>query len=132
MKHLLRILTVMLALAITSGASMAYAQDTSVFDTPFAFRLGTQVHQPGSYTIRVSDDEMTVAITPAKGAENVAMVMTRLAEPEPPLREGKVVFDKVGDVYYLSEVWMPGSDGFLLHAAKEKHTHVKVTLAKKG
>jgi hypothetical protein len=59
-------------------------------------------------------------------------VLTRIAEPDPPASEAKVVFDKVGDVYYLSEVWMPGSDGFLLMATKEKHTHVKVKAIRKG
>jgi hypothetical protein len=34
-----------------------------------------------------------------------------------------LVFDKVGDRHYLSEVWMPGLDGFLLQARAEQHSH---------
>jgi hypothetical protein len=51
------------------------------------------------------------------------LVLTRLAAPHAKLPEGRLVFDKVGDTYTLSEMWLPDKDGFLLHATKEKHTH---------
>jgi hypothetical protein len=132
MRHPLRILVVLLAYAVMCGATIAAAQDGLTFDTSFAFRLGTQVHQPGNYVVRVTNSEMELTVTSAKGAANQAAVVTRLAEPDSQMSEGRVVFDKVGDVYYLSEVWIPGSDGYLLHVTKEKHTHVKVKAIKKG
>ncbi|HEY3382491.1 MAG TPA: hypothetical protein VGK32_12025 [Vicinamibacterales bacterium] len=132
MRQLLRILIVILAVGVTAGASVAYAQDAAILDAPFAFRVGSVVHQPGKYELRPNGDQMGVTITPPKGAATMALVVTRLAEPEPPLPDGKVVFDKVGELYFLSEVWIPGMDGFLLHSAKEKHSHVKVKLTKKG
>ena len=132
MRHLLRILAVTLALAMTSGASIAYAQEQMTFDATFAFRLGNQVHQSGHYSLTVNEDQRMLSIAPANGAANMALVQTRLAEPESPLSGGHIVFDRVGDLYYLSEVWIPGYDGFLLHATKEAHSHAKVKLAKKG
>jgi hypothetical protein len=57
-------------------------------------------------------------------------VITRLGATEPPAAEARLVFDKVGAVSYLSELWMPGSDGYLVHAAKGKHTHVSVKATK--
>jgi hypothetical protein len=122
----------MLAILITAGVSAAYAQTAAIADVPFAFRVGSASFEPGKYELRPGDNLMTMMIVPVKGREAVASVITRLGEPEPPISEGRLVFDKVGDLSYLSEVWIPGSDGYLLHSTKEKHTHVKVKLTKKG
>jgi hypothetical protein len=70
-------------------------------------------------------------IRPAKGTQVEAAVITRLAKPEVALVEPKVIFDKVGDKYTLSEVWLPGRDGFLLTGTKAPHTHHAVKAVKK-
>lgn len=132
MKHPVRIVAVMLALLITAGVSIASAQDVMTIATTFAFRVGTTTCQPGNYELRPNADFTTITVTAPKGPAAMAGVMTRLAEPDPPASQGKVVFDKVGDVYYLSEIWIPGSDGYLLLATKEPHTHVKVKAIRKG
>jgi hypothetical protein len=38
-------------------------------------------------------------------------------------QDSHIVFDKVGEVYTLSEVWIPGTDGWLLFSTKGKHEH---------
>jgi len=38
-------------------------------------------------------------------------------------KDAHVVFDKIGNAYVLSELWLPGEDGLLLHVTKEKHEH---------
>ena len=38
-------------------------------------------------------------------------------------KDGHVVFDKIGETYVLSELWIPGQDGYVLNATKEKHEH---------
>ncbi len=54
------------------------------------------------------------------------MVLTRIAQVG--TSEPVVVFDKAADgTCYLSEVHMPGIDGFTFRGAPAKHTHVKVT-----
>jgi len=57
--------------------------------------------------------------------------MERIAQPVPPVAEAKLVFDEVGDfapsyteyitVYVLSEVWLPGEDGYRIHVTKGAH-----------
>ncbi|MBP1635571.1 MAG: hypothetical protein H6Q10_2145 [Acidobacteria bacterium] len=131
MQHPFRILIVVFALVLATGAAVAYAQDEATFDTSFGFRVGKELCQPGKYVVRVNEDQMGLTITPAKGAPFIELAMTRLAAPEVRMAGVKVVFDKVGDVYYLSEVWLPGIDGFLLHSTKERHTHTTVTAIKK-
>jgi hypothetical protein len=34
-----------------------------------------------------------------------------------------LVFDRVGKTHALSEVWLPGQDGYLVKGTPEKHEH---------
>ena len=38
-------------------------------------------------------------------------------------QDAHVVFDVVDGTHYLSEIWMPGEDGYLVLATKGKHEH---------
>jgi hypothetical protein len=58
----------------------------------------------------------------------MAPVVTRLSPRTG--EEAEVVFDVVGTDHYLSEVYMPGFDGYLLKAAESQHTHMKVKAKK--
>ncbi len=57
------------------------------------------------------------------GASVKVAFLTRLSS-----REGnpQVVFDKDGDTYFLSEIYLAGKDGYHLQGAPGRHTHVKV------
>ena len=59
----------------------------------------------------------------------MAPVLTRLsAAIHTTPGDAHLVFDKVGETYFLSEVWIPGEDGYLLHAEKGKHEHKVVNI----
>jgi len=131
MRHPIRVLSTLLAVAITFGVSVAHAETEVVSNVPFAFKVGKATLPAGEYTLRTNGADLTVQLTPAHGKSVVALAETRLGAPKRPLDEGRLVFDKLGDTYYLSELWAPGDDGFLLHLTKEKHTHVTTTLGKK-
>lgn len=126
MRHALYATAAALAVTFTAGVSVAQAQVEVVAHVPFAFKAGATTHPAGEYTFRTDDDAMTVQITPQKGSANVVLAETRLAAPETALSNGRLVFDKAGDTYYLSEFWTPGDEGFLLHVTKAKHSHVTV------
>ena len=126
-----RFALVLASLALTAPA-MAHAQDDVVADVPFKFMAAGKVHEAGTYTVRVADDMKLVELTPAKGHSAALLVETRLAEPPSRISQGRLVFDKVADTYTLSELWMPGDDGFLLHSTKEPHTHHMALLRKKA
>ncbi len=97
----------------------------------FSFVAGDRSLPAGTYRIAHHVSEFpAIEIGNVEGKTILPMLaITRLArrtEREDP--NGSLVFDKVGDKYFLSEVWLPGLDGFLLRATKEKHEHVVVTL----
>jgi hypothetical protein len=78
--------------------------------------------------------EHPLSLQPAKGAEVFVPVLTLLSRRGAALEEPELVFDQVGNTYFLSEVWMPEYDGFLVRATKGAHQHnvIKGQKSKKG
>ncbi len=133
MTRKLSIVVGLLALAFVVGGSAAYAQDVVSGNIPFKFIAAGRVHQPGMYELRVSDDEGLLMLLDesVKTPSNALLVEGRLASPATLTSEvGRLVFDKVGDTYYLSEAWFPGLDGFIVHTTPGEHTHETVTVTR--
>jgi hypothetical protein len=130
-----RVLTLLAAMVFVSVVypAVSYAQEGATADIGFAFVAAGQTMPAGKYDLTSSSDASTFTLARAGGGGGVFLVpMTRLAAAEPPSNETRFVFDKVGSTYYLSEVWLPGEDGYLFYAAKEKHTHQIVKGQKKA
>jgi len=114
------------ALGLAGG--LAWAADIASVDVPFSFIVKDQELPAGSYEIRVQGEaEDYVAVRNTKGGKPVlALVMERLADIG--AEHSKVVFDKMPDgKVYLSEIHIPGKDGFLVGMAKGRETHVTLT-----
>ncbi len=127
------LIAVMVAFAIVVSATLSSAQDVASVNLPFKFNIGKKVLDAGKYEFTVpADTTAALMITPVTGAPMVLPYITRLAAPETPLREPRFVFDKVGDEYFLSEIWLPDRDGYLIHDTKQPHSHHAVKGAKKG
>ncbi len=120
-KHL-----VLFSLFALLGAVSAYGQTHKVVaNVPFAFVVSGKTLPAGQYSF-VEDatlESFRVSGT-AKGAVAVVQILSYLSggiHTTP--ADSHVVFDRVGDTYYLSEIWIPGMDGYLLHTTKGKHEH---------
>ncbi len=118
-----------LLLVFTICASLAYA-DTIVAKITFPFMAGGKEYPAGTYRIETSTnmDEITIR-SEETGKGGIVPFETRLSSRDED--KATVVFDKAGDKYYMSEIYMPGIDGFEIKGATGKHTHVKVTATKK-
>lgn len=129
MKKLSVAMVVVCAVGIALAATLAWATDEVEANVPFAFTVdGNKTLPAGRYAIKAEGpDEMPVTIRNVKtGKEYVLLVVTRLAQFN--TVEPAMVFDKTADgTYFLSEVHIPGIDGFAFQGAPGKHTHVKVT-----
>jgi hypothetical protein len=94
-------------------------------DIPFSFIVKDKEMPAGRYEIRTEGDTNLV-IRGDKGGQVLVPILERLADTGS--KEPKVIFDKIEDgKTYLSEVHVPGQDGFLVGIAggKEKHVTVK-------
>ena len=116
---------VMLILSILLLAVFASAQGPSPIvkaKIPFAFSVQGKVLSAGEYEFT----ESTKQAMSVRGSGGVAFapIITRLAAGiHTTPQDSHNVFDKVGDSHILSEIWVPGEDGFMLHTTKEKHEH---------
>jgi hypothetical protein len=113
--------TALVALAVSQAAS---AQSRYDFKMPNAFVANGKTLAAGGYSLSVNaaDDVVTVTPTDTKGESVILPVQTRVAERQGP-GGPEVIFDKLDGQLYLSELLIPGADGYLLHATKAKHTH---------
>jgi hypothetical protein len=118
------------ALVIALSPAVASGQESVSASIPFRFMAAGKTHEPGEYLLRVNTDQQSWTLATAKGTSTVAVVVTRLAANGNPGSGDRLVFDKVGDTYYLSEVWPQTEDGYLLHVTKERHTHHVVKLSR--
>lgn len=121
-----RVLTVAVAgvVALALAGSLAWAQGVVLVDVPFAFVVSGKEMPAGKYRIEVEglDGGRLVVRSVATGVSAIAPVLERLADVGG--KEAKVVFDKVDGTSYLSEIHVPGEDGFLVGIATRRETHV--------
>jgi hypothetical protein len=114
--------------ALMLSGSLAWAAAAVSVDIPFSFIVKDKEMPAGRYEIQPEGtDQGALAIRSSRGGGAVFVpVIERLADTG--AKQAKVVFDKMQDgKSYLSEVHIPGSDGFLVGIAKGRETHVTVT-----
>lgn len=106
----------------------AFAAETVKAHVPFAFQVGKKTMPAGDYELQVDRSQERVTImSETKGPSAIEAILTYLAPtPHSDADHAHLVFDKVGNNAYLSEVWEPGLDGVLLHTTQGKHEHSTV------
>ena len=115
-----------LAVSIASPPSRAFnvGDVAIVAQVPFEFTVAEQSCPAGPYRLghRVGSIP-SIQFERVEGAKFPPLLaIARLARQ----RAGNapkagLVFEKIGDRYYLAEVWLPGLDGFRVRATDRKH-----------
>jgi len=116
-----------MSLAALLGATLGSGRATEGTHAkiPFQFTVERISLPAGEYDFIPNADNRSIRVVPVgKGQAADALVVTRMAAAmHTTPKDAHIVFDKVGETYILSEIRFPESDGFLLHATKEKHEH---------
>lgn len=108
----------------------AYGQASITADIPFQFTAAGKVLPAGEYRFGRDSNDSFIRVVGLKGASAVAQVITRIgAGIHNSPQDSHIVFDKIGEAYTLSELWIPGYAGFVLNVTKEKHEHRTVDTA---
>jgi len=101
------------------AAGMALGQSSfgpSVhFNIPYAFTVGSKVLPAGTYTFSTSLGFMKLTVQSEKGVLATAPVICDISGPNELFDGGYLVFDKTDSGLILSEVWISGKGGELLH-----------------
>jgi hypothetical protein len=114
-------------LVLTLGAVAALAQrPRATVQVPFDFVAGGTELAAGTYHVSVDNSNPNLIVVRSDKGDHKGMcnVITRLSPSES--SKPQVVFDKVGEKRILSEIYLPGLDGFQLAGTKGEHTHQKV------
>ena len=115
-------LAVLLLLPLLGAAQNA---PKATADISFSFHAGDKVLPAGLYDFKADVAKSTIRVLNIKTNESIMVsVLTRISQREG--NETLVVFDQVKDQYYLSEIHMPGVDGFHLQGAPGPHNHVTI------
>jgi hypothetical protein len=141
MKRIALAVAAAVVFGLVAAGSSLYAQGT--FKIPFKFEAGGKKFAAGEYLVAPKGEGQLALKQALTGNEVLIPFTQRLDPPNPAVTEPRLVFDLVGNFepsyteymtdYVLSEFWVPGQNGFLVHAFKGAHQSqtVKGELAKK-
>ena len=96
---------------------------------PFSFTAAGKVLPAGEYDFTSNTDSsmMRVAASGSGNPQVLQQIITRLSSAiHTTPRDAHIVFDRIGDSHILSEIWIPGFDGYLMNPTKATHQHVLV------
>ena len=112
----------MMALSAIVSTRVAQAQEPSVVNIPFDFVAGNKTLPAGEYSVKVSGPERTLLLIDRKDATASVFMGTDAVLAGGPQSESKLIFNRYGDRYFLSQVWTAGNPRGrqLLKSAREK------------
>src|SRR5882672_4000324 len=105
------------ALCLVSGCGLATAVSAQIpsdvtvqANIPYTFMVGDTRLAAGKYTVKVADDNdlHLMEIKSADGCTSVFFETVAAVSSEIPGKT-ELVFDKIGDDYFLSQVWLVGN-----------------------
>jgi hypothetical protein len=122
-------------LMLVARPSISHAQNVTFITVDFPFVVQGKPAPAGTYVLRLNPDmsgfTLTQTDTPAPTDTIAVESMTRLAAMDPPRGTPHAVFDKKGGTFFLSEIWLPDEDGWLVYPTSGRHTHRSVELKNK-
>jgi len=98
-----------LVLSSMAATQVARAQETMVVDIPFAFTAGNATLPAGEYRVQKMDRNSAVLLIHCWDTRASALVITNAAQAKELQTESKLVFNRYGNRYFLSQVWTSGS-----------------------
>lgn len=111
----------MLVVAFVAVGALASAQSVTT-DIKFPFVAAGKDMAAGKYTIGMTPAG-SLRVSSTTGASIIMPVITTLGrhDKDP---DAELVFDKIEGKLVLSEIWLPGKDGYLVSADSKPHEHV--------
>lgn len=119
-------IAIAISFAVLLVADFGMAQTQTVrAQIPFEFMAAGKVFTAGEYVFNYDSGKLFLSVQGTeKGSAALVPIVTMLAGAmHTTPKDAHVVFDKIGNNRYLSELWISGMDGMDLLSTKEKHEH---------
>ena len=107
-----QMLTLVGVLGMLLAAGSASAQTIKVkADVPFNFIINKATLPAGEYTLMSVGTESARALSiRSADKQNQALVLANHVDSRTPCKTSKLIFNRYGDRYFLSQVWVAGND----------------------
>jgi len=117
--------TVLAVVALILG-SAAFAQTVSLRAVvPFNFVVGDKVYPAGEYAVKTFGNGNDLLSVAGRGTKESVMTLPYTITSGMPAEHSALIFQRVGDAYFLQQVWKAGSPvGLGLH-----RSHLETRLA---
>jgi hypothetical protein len=103
------VMTSLLLLSLMAAAQVVKAQEPLVVNIPFEFVAGKATLPAGEYRVEKLEKGSVVVLIRGARAGTSATVMTMAAQANEPQSDSKLVFNRYGNRYFLSQYWSAGS-----------------------
>jgi cytochrome c5 len=100
-------------------------------NVPFAFEAGGKALPAGQYQFKLPAHDQVLEVSSPTQVVARLHIITQLGRSSFTMDAG-LVFDTFEGHHVLSEVWMPGQDGLLVHSTSKQHTHEMVVAMGSG
>jgi hypothetical protein len=122
MKTRALVMAAMMALTAMAFTRVAQAQESMVVNIPFDFVAGNTQMPAGEYSVKTTGPTNVLLLISRDDSAASAFINTNPAVASEPKTESKLIFNRYGDRYFLSQVWTAGnaSGRQLLKSAREK------------
>ena len=102
--------TKLFCMALLAAASMcAEMSQRLIIQIPFGFHVGNSMLPSGEYTVDTDAGSHLVRLRSANW-KSAVMILSNAVQTYPAPREGKLIFARYGDDYFLSSIWQAGND----------------------
>lgn len=105
----IRRVLVTLSLSAALGPIGLMAQNPMHVTVPFDFTVGSKSFAAGVYTVHNGVAPSVVAIKSADGRSSI-MTLTNGVQARQAPGKGKLIFNRYGESYFLSQIWAAGNE----------------------
>jgi len=111
-----------MALTAMASTRVAQAQQPLIVNVPFEFVAGGKTLPAGEYSVKVSGPQRTLLVIDRQDASASVFIGANSVVATEPQAESKLIFNRYGDRYFLSQVWTAGNPrgSQLMKSAREK------------
>ena len=109
MKKRALIMAGLAVLAILASTRVAQAQDSIVVNIPFDFAAGNAKLPAGEYTVKMVGPTSSLLLISRTDPGESAFVPSNAASAADIQTETRLIFNRYGERYFLSQVWTAGN-----------------------